>query len=128
MWAEALEAHKDEAIEVQSEEVYERYMKYLTGCADGSGWATSTSTSSPWKSKLASQAPCMGPGRTMSLTGDRCVVLHQDGKPDVREVSSHNEDRRRASTRSSAHYDVSNEFFQLFMDPTRTYSCAYFPT
>jgi len=32
-WAEALEAHKGEAIEIQSEEVYERYMKYLTGCA-----------------------------------------------------------------------------------------------
>ena len=32
-WAEALEAHKDEAIEMQSEDVYERYMKYLTGCA-----------------------------------------------------------------------------------------------
>jgi len=35
LWAEALEAHKDEAIEIQSEEVYERYMKYLTGCAKG---------------------------------------------------------------------------------------------
>lgn len=34
-WAEALEAHKDEAIAVQSEEVYDRYMKYLTGCAGG---------------------------------------------------------------------------------------------
>ncbi len=33
-WAAALEAHKDEAIAIQSEEVYERYMKYLTGCAD----------------------------------------------------------------------------------------------
>jgi cyclopropane-fatty-acyl-phospholipid synthase len=33
LWAEALEARKDEAIEMQSEEVYERYMKYLTGCA-----------------------------------------------------------------------------------------------
>jgi cyclopropane-fatty-acyl-phospholipid synthase len=33
LWAEALEAHKDEAIEIQSQEVYERYMKYLTGCA-----------------------------------------------------------------------------------------------
>ena len=33
LWAEALEAHKDEAIAMQSEEVYERYMKYLTGCA-----------------------------------------------------------------------------------------------
>ncbi|CAN5520292.1 cyclopropane-fatty-acyl-phospholipid synthase [soil metagenome] len=34
-WAAALEAHKDEAIAVQSEEVYERYMHYLTGCAEG---------------------------------------------------------------------------------------------
>ncbi len=33
LWAEALEARKSEAIEIQSEEVYERYMKYLTGCA-----------------------------------------------------------------------------------------------
>ena len=34
-WAEALQAHKDEAIAVQSEEVYDRYMHYLTGCANG---------------------------------------------------------------------------------------------
>ncbi|OSC42485.1 cyclopropane mycolic acid synthase MmaA2 [Mycobacterium decipiens] len=33
LWAQALEAHKTEAIAIQSEEVYERYMKYLTGCA-----------------------------------------------------------------------------------------------
>jgi cyclopropane-fatty-acyl-phospholipid synthase len=26
-----------------------------------------------------------------------------------------------------AHYDLSNDFFALFQDPTRTYSCAYFP-
>jgi cyclopropane-fatty-acyl-phospholipid synthase len=34
LWAVALEAHKSGAIEIQSEEVYERYMKYLTGCAE----------------------------------------------------------------------------------------------
>ncbi|WP_421842154.1 cyclopropane mycolic acid synthase MmaA2 [Mycobacterium sp.] len=34
LWAEGLEARRSEAIEIQSEEVYERYMKYLTGCAD----------------------------------------------------------------------------------------------
>ena len=34
LWAEALEAHKDEAIAIQSDDMYERYMKYLTGCAD----------------------------------------------------------------------------------------------
>jgi cyclopropane-fatty-acyl-phospholipid synthase len=33
-WAQALAARRDEAIAVQSEEVYDRYMKYLTGCAD----------------------------------------------------------------------------------------------
>jgi cyclopropane-fatty-acyl-phospholipid synthase len=34
-WAAALEAHKSEAIKIQSEEVYQRYMRYLTGCAKG---------------------------------------------------------------------------------------------
>src|SRR6201987_5494748 len=34
LWAEALEAHKSEAIEIQSEEAYKRYLKYLTGCAN----------------------------------------------------------------------------------------------
>ena len=34
IWAAALESRKDEAIAVQSEEVYDRYMQYLTGCAD----------------------------------------------------------------------------------------------
>lgn len=32
-WSEALQARRDEAIAIQSDEVYERYMKYLTGCA-----------------------------------------------------------------------------------------------
>ena len=34
LWAEALEANRDRAIEVQSQEVYDRYTRYLTGCAD----------------------------------------------------------------------------------------------
>jgi cyclopropane-fatty-acyl-phospholipid synthase len=33
-WAANLEANRDKAIEVQSVEMYDRYMKYLTGCAD----------------------------------------------------------------------------------------------
>ncbi|OBH20209.1 methyltransferase domain-containing protein [Mycolicibacter terrae] len=32
IWGDALEAHKDAAIAIQSEEVYERYLKYLRGC------------------------------------------------------------------------------------------------
>lgn len=34
MWAENLVATKDEAIAITSQEVYDRYMKYLVGCAD----------------------------------------------------------------------------------------------
>jgi cyclopropane-fatty-acyl-phospholipid synthase len=34
IWAAALESRKDEAIAIQSQEVYDRYMKYLTGCAE----------------------------------------------------------------------------------------------
>ncbi|AEV71588.1 methyltransferase, cyclopropane fatty acid synthase [Mycolicibacterium rhodesiae NBB3] len=33
-WAKNLEAAHDEAVVATSEEVYQRYMKYLTGCAD----------------------------------------------------------------------------------------------
>ncbi len=32
LWAANLQVNKDEAIAIQSEEVYERYMHYLTGC------------------------------------------------------------------------------------------------
>ncbi len=32
-WAAGLQAHHKEAVEIQSEEVYQRYMRYLTGCA-----------------------------------------------------------------------------------------------
>ena len=34
IWADALESRKDDAIAIQSQEVYDRYMKYLTGCAE----------------------------------------------------------------------------------------------
>jgi cyclopropane-fatty-acyl-phospholipid synthase len=32
-WAAALEANREQAVAIQSEKVYDRYMKYLTGCA-----------------------------------------------------------------------------------------------
>ena len=34
IWAANLTARRDEAVAVTSEEVYERYRRYLTGCAD----------------------------------------------------------------------------------------------
>jgi cyclopropane-fatty-acyl-phospholipid synthase len=33
-WAKALEEHKEKAIELQGQEVYDIYMHYLTGCSD----------------------------------------------------------------------------------------------
>jgi cyclopropane-fatty-acyl-phospholipid synthase len=33
LWAEALEANREQALAIQSQEIYDRYMKYLTGCA-----------------------------------------------------------------------------------------------
>ncbi|WP_375485217.1 cyclopropane mycolic acid synthase family methyltransferase [uncultured Mycobacterium sp.] len=33
-WAKALEAHKDEAIELKGEQTYETFIKYLTGCRE----------------------------------------------------------------------------------------------
>ncbi|WP_343710635.1 cyclopropane mycolic acid synthase family methyltransferase [Mycobacterium sp.] len=33
-WAANLQDRKDEAVTIQSDEVYQRYMKYLTGCAE----------------------------------------------------------------------------------------------
>ena len=35
MWADVLESRRDEAIAIQSEEVYEQYTKFLRGTADG---------------------------------------------------------------------------------------------
>jgi cyclopropane-fatty-acyl-phospholipid synthase len=34
LWATALEANEEEAVALQSREVYDRYMRYLTGCAE----------------------------------------------------------------------------------------------
>ena len=33
-WSAALEGNRDRVLEIQSEEVYDRYLKYLTGCAE----------------------------------------------------------------------------------------------
>ena len=36
--------------------------------------------------------------------------------------------RRRSRLNIAAHYDISNEFFAQFLDPTMTYSCGFFET
>jgi cyclopropane-fatty-acyl-phospholipid synthase len=37
-WAAALQAHHDEAVQTASEQTYQTYMRYLTGCADRFRW------------------------------------------------------------------------------------------
>jgi cyclopropane-fatty-acyl-phospholipid synthase len=37
-WAASLEAHHDEAVRIASEETYQTYLRYLTGCADRFRW------------------------------------------------------------------------------------------
>ena len=37
-WAASLAAHHDEAVQVASEETYQTYLRYLTGCADRFRW------------------------------------------------------------------------------------------
>jgi cyclopropane-fatty-acyl-phospholipid synthase len=40
-----------------------------------------------------------------------------------------NRNTRRGSRKNiAAHYDLGNDFYQLWLDPTMTYSCAYFDT
>ena len=42
-----------------------------------------------------------------------------DGRSGLSDMRPHFEDIQ-------AHYDISDDFFGLFQDPSRTYSCAFF--
>ncbi|TWI66143.1 cyclopropane-fatty-acyl-phospholipid synthase [Pseudoduganella lurida] len=52
-------------------------------------------------------------------------TLKADGKL-ARIVRSFTHDRKRDAESIRYHYDVSNEFYQQFLDPQMVYSCAYF--
>jgi cyclopropane-fatty-acyl-phospholipid synthase len=51
--------------------------------------------------------------------------LKGDGKM-ARMVRSFTHDRKKDAQAIRYHYDVSNEFYQQFLDPNMVYSCAYF--
>src|SRR5262249_27683416 len=55
--------------------------------------------------------------RPQCIQGARQIMTQQPAS--VTKVRTRSEDIQ-------AHYDVSDDFFALFQDPTRTYSCAYF--
>lgn len=49
------------------------------------------------------------------------------GAPLLRRIHQANRNTKEGSKRNiAAHYDLSNEFFALFLDPTMTYSCGLF--
>jgi cyclopropane-fatty-acyl-phospholipid synthase len=61
-------------------------------------------------------------GRLLSLP----AKLHDDGARLVLRGPTHSKSRDRQAI--SFHYDLSNEFYQLWLDPAMVYSCAYFKT
>jgi cyclopropane-fatty-acyl-phospholipid synthase len=56
---------------------------------------------------------------SLPLQGMQCRNFHKPGGNVMPEMKPFFE-------QVQSHYDLSNEFFELFLDPTRTYSCAYF--
>ena len=58
------------------------------------------------------------PGAARSASGSHRSTLHG------RVVKAHSKTENRAAI--SFHYDVSNEFYRLWLDQERVYSCAYF--
>jgi MbtH protein len=77
-------------------------------------------------------------GWTVALhetTRDACMTFITETWHDLRPKSLRDAMARDAGGKTrlkphfedvQAHYDLSDDFFALFLDPTRTYSCAYF--
>ena len=63
---------------------------------------------------------------------DVAARLARDGVPAKgrfgRMFSALTHDRKRDAQAIAHHYDVSNDFYALWLDPAMVYSCAYFPT
>ncbi|EHJ57223.1 hypothetical protein HMPREF9318_01247 [Streptococcus urinalis FB127-CNA-2] len=41
-------------------------------------------------------------------------------------LTKHTHDKKQSKSDIQSHYDIGNDFYQLWLDPTMTYSCAYF--
>ena len=76
------------------------------------------------------QAPPLGLRGRLGLTAGalRAAGLHRLPKPPAAELrpSRRRHTKRRDAAAVRHHYDVSNEFFALFLDESMTYSCALF--
>jgi cyclopropane-fatty-acyl-phospholipid synthase len=76
-------------------------------------------------------APPLGPVQKLRFGAAalRAAGLHRRPKPpaaDLRPARRRLHTKRRDAEAVRHHYDVSNEFFALFLDETMTYSCALF--
>ena len=76
------------------------------------------------------QPPRVGLGRRVRMTASalRAAGLHRLPPPPAAELrpSRRRHTKRRDAAAVRHHYDVSNEFFALFLDESMTYSCALF--
>jgi cyclopropane-fatty-acyl-phospholipid synthase len=74
--------------------------------------------------------PELGLGRRLRLTASalRAAGLHRLPQPPAAELrpARRKHTKRRDAAAVRHHYDVSNDFFALFLDETMTYSCALF--
>src|ERR1700727_4069603 len=67
------------------------------------------------------------PARRLPVSGSVIQsTLHIQGESQMSENNTGATTMRPAFEDVQAHYDTSNEFFGLFQDPTRTYSCAFY--
>jgi cyclopropane-fatty-acyl-phospholipid synthase len=74
--------------------------------------------------------PNLGPGRRLRLSASalRAAGPHRLPQPPAAELrpARRKHTKRRDAAAVRHHYDVSNDFFALFLDETMTYSCALF--
>ena len=73
------------------------------------------------------------PGLVRIMVRNRSLMNQLDSgfslikRPIMNAIHALNRNTRKGSARNiAAHYDLGNEFFETFLDPTMMYSCAYF--
>jgi cyclopropane-fatty-acyl-phospholipid synthase len=75
------------------------------------------------------KGPSLGPAARarLALAAVRAAGLRRPPKPPAAELQPRGDHSKDSDARAvQHHYDVSNEFFALFLDETMTYSCALF--
>ncbi|RFB78703.1 SAM-dependent methyltransferase [Methylovirgula sp. 4M-Z18] len=69
----------------------------------------------------------LGAQNIAAFGGPRWVKIIEDARIALRHIKQRN-DRARARKNIAHHYDLNAKLYDLFLDPDRQYSCAYFET